>query len=130
MTHEPETRQPIHSEKWKRPLFGAAASLVLFMIARLFADRVYPMGSYPFANQVLFMGTPFLALSFFVPGISALGLPAANAINAICWGLLGAAVGHLIRKPLIALGVWLLVAGAGGALVFAGIIFGMMSGSP
>jgi hypothetical protein len=130
MTHEPETRQQTRYEKWKRPLFGAAASLVLFIIARLFADRLYPMGSYPLANQVLFMGTPFLALSFFVHGISALGLPAANVINAICWALLGATVGRLVRKPLIAVVVWLLVAGAGSALVFAGIIFGMMSGSP
>ena len=130
MTHETETRQQTRNGKWKRPLLGAAASLVLFIMARLFAEKVYPLGSYPLANQVLFMGTPFLALSFFVHRSSALGLAAANAINAICWALLGAAVGHLVRKPLTALAVWLLVAGAGSALVFAGIIFGMMSGSP
>lgn len=130
MTHEPETRQQTQYEKWQRPLYGATVSLVLFVIARFFADRVYPLGSYPLANQILFMGTPFLALTFFVQGISALGLPAANAINAICWILLGVAVGLLIRKPLIAVAVWLLVAGAGSALVFAGIVFGMMSGSP
>ena len=130
MTHEPETRQRTHYEIWKRALSGAAASLLLFIIARLLADRVYPIGSYPIANQVPFMGTPFLALSFFVHGISALGLPAANAINAICWALLGAAVGLLFRKPLTAMVAWVLVACAGSALIFAGIIFGMMSGSP
>ena len=130
MTNEPKTRQPIRSEKWIRPLVGAAASVVVFTISRLVAGGFYPMGSYPFANQVLFMGTPFLALSFFVHGISALGLPAANAINAICWALLGAAVGLLFRKPLIATVAWVLVACAGSALILAGILFGMMSGSP
>ena len=130
MTHEPETRQPNHSERWKRPLFGAAASVFVFIIARLVVDGFYPIGSYPFANQVLFMGTPFLGLTFIVHGLSTLGLTAANAINATCWALLGAAVGLLVRKPLTAVVVWLLVASGGAALVFAGIIFAMMSGSP
>jgi hypothetical protein len=130
MTYEPGTRQQTHSEKWRRPLYGAAASLVLFVFARFLASKVYPIGSYPLANQLFFMGAPFLALTFFVHGISSLGLAGANAINAICWALLGAAIGLLVRRPLIAIGVWLLVAGIGSALVFAGLVFGMMSSSP
>jgi hypothetical protein len=130
MTRQPGTRPPSFSERWRRPQYGAAASLGLFVLARLLANRVYPIGSYPFANQMLFMGTPFLALSFFVHGISSLGLAAANVINAICWAALGAAIGSLVRRPWIAVAVWLLVASGGAALVFAGLVLGMMSSSP
>jgi hypothetical protein len=130
MSGESGTHKQNPSEKWRRSLYGAAASLLLFVFARVVADRVYPLGSYPFANQLCFMGTPFLTLTFLVPGISSLGLAAANAINGICWVLLGAAVGLLVRRLWIAIIVWLLVAGVGSVLVFAGLVYGMMSSSP
>jgi hypothetical protein len=91
---------------------------------------VYPIGSYLFPNQILFMGTPYLALAFLVPGLSSLGIGAAYAINAAFWTVLGAAIALLIRRPLIAVGVWLLVALVGAGLVFVVLILGMMSGSP
>jgi hypothetical protein len=113
-----------------RPLYGAAASLVVFVLARLLASSVYPIGIYPFHNQILFMGTPFLALALLVPGVSSLGQGAANAINAVSWALLGGAIALLVRRPLFAAGVWLILAAVGAALVFVGVIRGMMSGSP
>ena len=130
MTDQPGTRQQDVSLRRKRALYGAATSLVVFLLARFLASRVYPIGLYPFANQILFMGTPFLALAFLLPGLSSLGLGAANAVNATFWALLGAAIALVIRRPLIAVAVWLLVAGVGSGLVFAGLILGMMSGSP
>jgi hypothetical protein len=130
MTEKSGTRQETRSEKWRRSLYGAAISLALFVFARSIADRVYPVGNYPLANQLFFMGTPFLALTLIVQGISSLGLPAASAINAVCWALLGAAIGLLVRRPLFAAAVWLLAAAAGWGLVFAALVFGMMSSSP
>jgi hypothetical protein len=85
---------------------------------------------YPFHNQILFMGTPFLALAFSLPGFSNLSLGAANAVNAAFWATLGATIGLLVRKPLVGVAVWLLVAGVGAGLVFVAFILGMMSGSP
>ena len=130
MTNPPGTRQQNLSRRWSRPLYGAAASLAVFVLARLLANSVYPIGLYPFPNQILFMGTPFLALAFLLPGGSSLGLGAMNAVNAVSWALLGAALGRLVRRPLIAVGIWLAVAGIGSALVFVGLILSMMSGSP
>jgi hypothetical protein len=130
MTDELDTRRLTPSEKLRRSLYGAAASLALFVFARFLAGKLYPIDSYPLGNQLFFMGAPFLALMFFVRGTPSLGLAAANAINAVCWALLGAAVGWLVRRPLIAAGVWLLFAGVGTALVFAVFVLGMMSSSP
>jgi len=130
MTDQPSTRQHSLPYGWRRPLYGAAASLAVFFLARLVASSVYPIGIYPFPNQILFMGTPFLALALLVPGVSSLGLGAANAINGVSWALLGGAIALLVRRPLSAVGVWLLVAAIGAALVFAGLILSMMSGSP
>ena len=123
MTYQPTTRP------WSRPLYGAAASLGVFVLARFLGSRVYPIGVNPFANQILFMGTPYLALAFLAPSLS-LGFGAANAINAAFWAGLGAALALLIRRPLIAVGVWLLVTVLGSGLVFVMLILGMMSGSP
>jgi hypothetical protein len=130
MTESPGTRDEGHSERWKRALYGAAASLALFVVARLIAGSLYPIDSYPLANQLYFMGAPFLGLTFFFRGISFLGLQGANVINAIFWVLLGGAVALLVRRPLAVVAVWLLVVGVGSALVFGGLVLGMMSSSP
>lgn len=91
---------------------------------------VYPIGMHPFENQIVFMGTPFLVLAFTVPGASSLGMGAANIVNAAFWGLLGAAIALWVRRPLLAVGVWLLVAGIAAALATAPLMVGFISGSP
>jgi hypothetical protein len=126
MTDQPSARQQKPSFRWSRALYGGAASLVAFVLARLLASMVYPIGIYPFHNQILFMGTPYLALAFLLPGLPSLAVGAANAVNATFWAVLGAAVALLIRRPLIAVGVWLLVAVVGSGLVFVMLILGMM----
>jgi len=130
MTEAPRTSDEGHSEQWRRALYGAAASLAVFVVARMIASRFYPIDSYPLANQLYFMGGPFLALTVFFRGITSLGLQGANVINAVVWVLLGGVIGLLVRRPLLAVAVWLLFLGVGSALVFAGLLLGMMSSSP
>lgn len=64
------TDPPSLSIRWRRPLIGAAISLAVFVLARMLAAIVYPIGMHPFENKIFFLGTPFLALAFSVPGVS------------------------------------------------------------
>jgi hypothetical protein len=130
MANELATHSQNPTKKWRRALYGAVVSLIVYALARFLAALVLPLDSSPFANLVLFMGTPVLILMFLIPGISSLGLAGANIINGICWALLGAIIGLLIRRTWVAVGVWLLVVIVSAALAFAVLIAGMMSSSP
>jgi hypothetical protein len=128
---KPYTRQQGLPHRWRRALYGAAVSLVVFALARYLGSVVSPIDRNWFANQIFFMGSPFLALAFLLPGFSSLGLGGAiDAINATFWTLLGATIGLLVRRPLIAVAVWLFVATVGSASVFVLFILGMASGGP
>lgn len=111
-------------------MYGAAASLVLFVSARLIAELVYPMGRYPFPNLLFFLGTPYLALTFLSHETSYIGPLAANAISAIFWVMLGVVLARFIRRVWLAVVVWLLVAVVLIAVLYIFIILAMMSGSP
>lgn len=128
MSIEPSTQSS--APNLKRAILGGSASLALFALARLAAGFLCPIGSYPYANLALFLGTPFLLISFVIPGASSLGLAAAMTINAVFWIMLGALLALMIRKPILATAAWLLVAGGLAGTAFALIILGMISSSP
>jgi hypothetical protein len=130
MTEKPARRPALYGDKWKRMLTGAASSLGVFILTRILAGAVYPLDKYPLPNQLLFLGTPYLAIGILFPAISVLGLAGAYIINAFCWIILGAAISGLVRKPLMAVAAWMGVAALGGGFIFACLILGMMSGSP
>jgi len=130
MANELNTHPQNPSKKWRRALYGAAVSLIVFVLARFLAELVFPLDRSPFANLLLFMGTPFLILMSLIPDISSLGLAGANIINGICWALLGAIIGLLIRRTWVAVGVWLLVVVVSMALAFAVLVYSMSSSSP
>jgi hypothetical protein len=94
------------------------------------ASRYYPIDASPIANLLVFLGTPFLLVSFVVPGIASVGVAGATAINAIFWFLVGSILGLTIRRPFIAALAWLLLAGILAAIALAGLILGMISSSP
>lgn len=130
MTAEPGPGRPNSSHRARRALIGAAASLGLFLLARLAATFFFPIDVSPLANQLVFLGTPFLLLSWMLPGLSSAGLAGATGINALVWVVLGALIGLRFRRPLVALAAWLLAAGGLAAIAFAGLVLGMMSSSP
>ena len=85
MTATSTEGQRTASHRVRRALIGGAASLGLFVLARLLAASFYPIGAYPFANLIVFLGTPSLLLSFIVPGSASLGIAGATAISALGW---------------------------------------------
>ena len=130
MTAKSSEGQRTFSHRVRRALIGGAVSLGLFVLARLLAACINPIGAYPFANLGLFLGTPFLLLSFIVPGSASLGIAGATAIYALSWFVVGALLGLMIRRPSLVAVAWLLVAGGLAAIAFAALMLGMMSSSP
>jgi hypothetical protein len=120
----------LRNSQSKRMLAGSAISLAAFILARLVANESFPIGNYPVINQLISMGTPFLGLRILNPGISTFSMAGAYAIDAVCWTIIGAPISGLVRRPLLAIAAWLAVAALGAGLIFACLLWGMMSGSP